>query len=155
MRLHTQKAGVSQADGETRIQVGQMGKTIRPSVIIARESVLGHNKQNSMKQSQILEQIKAGKILFIGKFLHMKKEKVAYRDRETKQSASFDKLEFSLLGANGVVFVQPDTRKIPGFKIETYESPFKAGQEVVVEVEKMQVERGQTTIAGNVTVLES
>lgn len=108
-----------------------------------------------MKQANIINNILAGKFLLVGKFVHFKKEVVAYRDRQTGQAATFNKLEFTILTANGIVFVQPDTRKIPGFKMDAYVCPFKDNQQVVIEVEKMVTERGTTTVAGNIEVLEA
>jgi len=108
-----------------------------------------------MKQAGLVGAIQAGKILFVGKFLLMKKDVVAYRDRESGQPATFNKVEYQVLGADGVVFVQPDTRKIPGFKMETHTCPFKQMQDVVVTIEKMEVSKGQTTIAGTIEALEA
>jgi len=107
-----------------------------------------------MKQNQLIDAIKAGKILLVGKFVFMKKEVVPYRDRDGKP-ATFNKLEFAVLGANGIIFVQPDTRKMPDFKMDTYVCPFKEMDLVVVEVERMETEKGQTTISGMAQKLEA
>jgi len=99
--------------------------------------------------------MKAGHILLVGSMMHFSKEVIAYRDPKTKEPATFNKVQFTVLGANGVVFVQPDTRRMPGFKMETFVSPFKIGQPVVVDVERITVERGVTTIQGMVEPLEA
>jgi len=99
--------------------------------------------------------ITSGKILLVGKFMHLKKEVVAYRDKQTGQPSTFNKLEFAVLGSDGVVFVQPDTRRIPGFKMDTYVCPFKSGGDVVVQIERMMTERGITTVVGNIEALEA
>lgn len=106
-----------------------------------------------MKKAELVGAIEQGKMLFVGRVVFQKKDVVAYRDKRTGQPATFNKLEFSVVGANGVVFVQPDTRKIPNFKMETYQPPFKIGDMVVVEVESMIQEKGQTTVTGNVEPL--
>lgn len=108
-----------------------------------------------MKESELLASVKAGQLLLVGTFVHFKKEVVPYRDRKTGQPATFDKVEFQVLTANGVVSVQPDTRKIPGFKMDSYRCPFKPQQPVVVIVEGMVTERGNTTIAGSISALEA
>lgn len=107
-----------------------------------------------MKKAELLNAMLAGKILLVGKFVFMKKEVVPYRDRDGKP-ATFNKLEFAVLSANGIVFVQPDTRKMPDFKMDTYKCPFKEMDTVVVEVERMETEKGQTTIAGRAEYLEA
>jgi len=108
-----------------------------------------------MKQVGLLEAVQAGRILLVGTFLHFKKESIAYSDRKTGKPAVFDKIEYSILGANGVVFVQPDTRKMPGFDIAKFACPFKQGAKVVVDIERMEVDRGTTTISGTVELLEA
>jgi len=107
-----------------------------------------------MTKAKLLEAFNAGKILLVGKAMHFKKEVIAYRDRSTGKPATFDKVEFAVLGANGVVFVQPDTRKIPGFDMGKYENPFKPGQDVVVTIDTMSVDKGITTISGTVESLD-
>lgn len=109
-----------------------------------------------MKQAQLIEAIvKNGKLLFVGRVVFFKKEIIPYLDKNTRAAATFNKVEYSVVGANGVVFVQPDTRKIPGFNMAKYESPFKNGDLVVVEVQSMFTEKGQTTITGNIEPLEA
>jgi len=95
-----------------------------------------------------------GHIILVGRFLMMKKEVVPYRDRQSGQAATFNKLEFQVLTPNGTVFVQPDTRKMAGFKMETYVSPFKEMQKVVVVIDKLDTQKGITTIAGTIEALE-
>lgn len=106
-----------------------------------------------MKQSEVTAAFNAGKIITVATFLHFKKETVAYRDDKGKP-ATFDKLEFACLAASGVVFVQPDTRKIPGFDIHTFKCPFVPNDKVVVEIDKLEVVRGVTSIGGTVSKLE-
>jgi len=106
-----------------------------------------------MKKAEVLAAFEAGKILTVATFLHFKKEVVAYRGKDGKP-ATFDKIEFACLTANGIVFVQPDTRRIPGFDMETYKSPFQPSQKVVVEIFSMIVDKGITTIGGTVSVLD-
>jgi len=107
-----------------------------------------------MKQSELINQFNAGKILVVGQFAHFKKEKVAYRNKVSGAAAVFDKLEYAVLTANGIVFVQPDTRKIPGFDYDKFESPFKPNQKVVIEISSMIVEKGITVIGGTISALE-
>lgn len=106
-----------------------------------------------MKQAEVISAFNAGKILTVATFLFFKKEKVGYRGKDGRP-AEFDKIEFSVLTANGIVFVQPDTRKIPGFDMETYKCPFKPNDKVVVEIVSMSVDKGITTIGGTVSPLE-
>jgi len=106
-----------------------------------------------MKQVEVIAAFNAGKILTVATFLHFKKEVVAYRGKDGKP-ATFDKIEFSVLTANGIAFVQPDTRRIPGFDMETYKCPFVPNQRVVVEISSMQVDKGITTIGGTVAPLD-
>jgi len=95
----------------------------------------------------------AGKIITVATFLHFKKEVVAYRGKDGKP-ATFDKIEYACLTANGIVFVQPDTRRIPGFDMENYKCPFKPNDKVVVELVSMTVDKGITTIGGSVSPLD-
>lgn len=97
----------------------------------------------------------AGKILMVGKHLVTKKEVVPYRDKKTGAAATFNKVEHQVLREDGVVFVLPDTRKMPGFKMDTYVCPFKPMQDVVIEIENITVDRGTITVAGTVTPLEA
>jgi len=106
-----------------------------------------------MKQAEVIAAFNAGKILTVATFLHFKKEVVAYRGKDGKP-ATFDKIEFAVLTANGIVFVQPDTRRIPGFEMETYKCPFKPNDKVVVEITSMAVDKGITTIGGTLAVLD-
>jgi len=108
-----------------------------------------------MKQANLTEAVMSGKLLLVGTFLHMKKEVVKYSDRQTKQAAEFNKVEYAVLGSNGVVFVQPDTRKMPGFNMEKFVCPFKSNDRVVVEVERIMVDKGISTIAGTIEKLEA
>jgi len=106
-----------------------------------------------MKQVEVTAAFNAGKILTVATFCHFKKEVVAYRGKDGKP-ATFDKIEFAVLTANGIVFVQPDTRKIPGFEMDTYKCQFKPNDRVVVEINSMAIEKGITTIGGTVSPLE-
>jgi len=108
-----------------------------------------------MKKAQLQEQIISGKILTVGRFVDFKKDVVAYRDRKTGQPATFNKVEYAVKTALGVVFVQPDTRKIPGFSMDTFKCPFEMGDAVVIEIQSMVTERGITTIGGTVEKLEA
>lgn len=108
-----------------------------------------------MKKSDILGAINAGKIVAVGKFLDFKKEVVAYRDKPTGKPATFNKLEYCVKVAAGVVFVQPDTRKIPDFNMEAFKCTLQPMDEVLVEIHSMQTERGITTIGGTVSKLEA
>lgn len=107
-----------------------------------------------MKQAEVIKQFESGRILTIGQFLFFKKEVVAYRDSKTGKPATFDKVEFAVLTANGVVLVQPDTRKIPDFDFAKFECPFKQMDKVVVEIDSMTVDKGVTTIGGKISKLE-
>lgn len=107
-----------------------------------------------MKQAELLAAFNAGKIVVVGKFLHFKAETIAYRDRVSGKPATFDKIEFTVMTANGVVFVQPDTRRIPGFDIAKYKPPFAENAKVVVEIQSMVVEKGVTTIGGTIEALD-
>jgi len=107
-----------------------------------------------MKKADVVAAFESGKIVTIGVFLHFKKEVIAYRDSKTGKPATFDKLEYAVLTANGVVMVQPDTRKIPDFDFAKFECPFKQMDKVVVEVHTMSVNLGVTTIGGNITKLD-
>lgn len=106
-----------------------------------------------MKLAEVTAAFNAGKILTVATFMHFKKEVVAYRGKDGKP-ATFDKIEFACLTANGVVFVQPDTRRMVGFDMETYKCPFKQGDKVVVEINSMTIDKGITTIGGTVSPLE-
>jgi len=106
-----------------------------------------------MKQTEVTAAFNAGKILTVAVFLHFKKEVVAYRSKDGKP-ATFDKIEYACLTANGIVFVQPDTRRMPGFDMETHKCPFKPNDRVVVEINSMSVDKGITTIGGMVSPLE-
>jgi len=106
-----------------------------------------------MKQLEVNAAFNAGKILTVATFLHFKKEVVAYRGKDGKP-ATFDKIEFACLTANGIVFIQPDTRRMPGFEMETYKCPFKPNDRVVVEIHTMSIDKGITTIGGQLSPLE-
>lgn len=106
-----------------------------------------------MKQAEVIAAFNAGKILTVATFLHFKKEVVAYRGKDGKP-ATFDKVEYACLSANGIVFVQPDTRKMVGFDMETYKCPFKSGDKVVVEINSMAIDKGITTIGGTIQPLD-
>lgn len=106
-----------------------------------------------MKQNEVIAAFNAGKILTVATFLHFKKEVVAYRGKDGRP-ATFDKIEYTVLTANGVAFVQPDTRRIPGFDMETFKCQFQPNQKVVVEIATMTVDKGITTIGGSLSPLE-
>jgi len=90
----------------------------------------------------------AGNLLLRGRYLLSKAETIKYRDKTTKQAATMDKLSHSLLTGQGVVFVEEDTRSIAAFNPETYKSPFKESDQVVVLVSSVKQEMGITTIRG-------
>jgi len=96
----------------------------------------------------------AGKIITVATFLHFKKETIGYRDRVSGKPATFDKIEFTVLTAGGVVFVQPDTRRIPNFEMDKYTCPFKPNDKVVVEIQSMSIDKGVTTIGGTIEKLD-
>jgi len=107
-----------------------------------------------MKKADAVEKFLSGQPLQVVGFVHFKKEVITYRDPATKQNATFNKLEFSVVGPDGVAFVQPDTRKIPGFDMEKFQCPYKPGQRLVVHVTKREVNKGVTVIAGTLEPLE-
>jgi len=106
-----------------------------------------------MKHAEVVAAFNAGKILTVATFLFFKKEVVAYRGKDGKP-ATFDKIEYSVLTANGIAFVQPDTRRIPGFEMDKFVCPHKANDRVVVEIQTMTVDKGIVTIGGIVYPLE-
>jgi len=108
-----------------------------------------------MKQSQLVNAVESGKLLVVGSVVFFKKDVVPYRDKQTGKPATFNKIEYSVVTARGVWFVQPDTRKIKDFDMNTFANPFKNGQRVVVEVESMITEKGQVTVSGNIEPLEA
>lgn len=108
-----------------------------------------------MKKADILGAVNKGAILTIGKFIDFKKEVVAYRDQKTGKPATFDKVEYAVKIATGVVFVQPDTRRIPGFDMATFKCDLQPMDDVVVTIQTMLAERGITTIGGTIEKLEA
>jgi len=106
-----------------------------------------------MKQAEVIAAFNSGKIITVATFLHFKKEVVAYRGKDGKP-ATFDKIEYSVLTANGIAFVQPDTRRIPGFEMDKFQCPFKPNDRVVVEISTMTADKGIVTIGGIVHPLD-
>lgn len=101
-----------------------------------------------MKQIEIIDKFNAGNLMLRGRFLLSKAERINYRDKTTKQAATMDKLSHSILTGQGVVFVEEDTRNIPGFSPETYKVQFKEQAQVVVLVSSVKQEMGITTVRG-------
>jgi len=108
-----------------------------------------------MKLNQVIDKFNAGNLLLRGRFLLSKAEKINYRDKTTKQAAVMDKLSHTILTGNGVVFVEEDTRNIPGFNPETYRNDYKENQQVVVVVSSVKQEMGITTIRGALHPVET
>jgi len=107
-----------------------------------------------MKQAELTAAFNAGKIITVARFLHFKKEVIPYRSRVDGKAATFNKVQYTVMTANGVVFVEPDTRQIPGFNMETFKCPFVDNEKIVVEITGMSTEKGVTTITGNVEKLD-
>lgn len=107
-----------------------------------------------MKKTEMIDRLMSGRTLMVGTVVHMKKERIEYRDKQTKQKATFDKVTYSLLTGGGVVFLDVDTRKIPGFNFDSYVSPFKTNEKVCIDVDKLVVDKGITTVSGVVSVIQ-
>jgi len=101
-----------------------------------------------MKEQEISTHLASGHILFRGRFLLSKAERINYRDKKTGQSATMDKLTHTVFSPDGVKFVEQDTRAIPGFNPEGYRSPIKENQPVIVIVSAVKQDMGITTIRG-------
>lgn len=88
-----------------------------------------------------------------GKYVLLKKEPIKYIVKEGKekgQAAVFNKVSYAIQNPrHGIVFVEIDTRKIDGFDMEKFKSPFKEGQDVCAEItSKLSTNMGIKTIQG-------
>lgn len=106
-----------------------------------------------MKKAEMMDRILAGDGMIPGRYVLCKKEVVLYtvkKGPEKGQRAHFNKLSYAIMNPrHGIVFVDVDTRKIEGFEMDKFKSPFKEGQEVVAEItDKMTTDRGIKTVSG-------
>ena len=75
-----------------------------------------------------------------------KAETVNYRDKVTHQAAQFKSLRHTCLTDDGAVVWQ---ERVPdNFNAETYQSPYKKGQRILVKITSLQSSQGVMTISG-------
>jgi len=104
-----------------------------------------------MKENQILAAVMAGKVVCVGTYLSGKAETLSVRDKTTG-------------GRREMVVTREliitDSEAIPvtgwlkdGVKKEDWRPAAKKGDRVIVEITNMEVQRGQVTMGGVITVL--
>jgi len=75
-----------------------------------------------------------------------KAETIQYRDKQTHQAAKFNSLRHTCLTDGGAVIWQ---ERVPDeFKADSYVSPYKRGDKILVSVTSLQNQNGVTTISG-------
>jgi len=112
-----------------------------------------------MKKAEMVERVLAGDGMIPGTYVLCKKEVVNYtvaKGPNKGEAATFNKVQHAIQNPrHGIVFVLVDTRKIPGFDMEKYKSPFQPGQAVVAEItDKMTTDRGIKTVSGELHPVE-
>jgi len=101
-----------------------------------------------MKKVEMVKLLESGNVLACGEYLMSRPERIEYRDKSTKLPASMDKLGHTILTEHGAITVEQDTRKLVGFDVGKYVSPFKKGQRVCVVVSSMVNNLGVITLRG-------
>lgn len=112
-----------------------------------------------MKKAEMMERILAGDAMIPGTYVNLKKEVVNYtvkRGENKGESAQFNKVMHGILSAkHGIIFVLVDARKIEGFDMEKYKTPFTPGQPVVAVItDKMTQNMGIKTVSGELHPVE-
>jgi len=112
-----------------------------------------------MKKAEMLERVMAGDAMIPGTYVLLKKDVIDYtvkKGANIGQAAQFNKVSHAIASSkHGVIFVLVDSRKIPGFDMAKYESPFKPGQQVVAVVtDKMTTNMGIKTVSGELHPIE-
>lgn len=113
-----------------------------------------------MKKAEMMDRLMAGEAMIPGTYVLLKKEVIDYtvkKGANVGQAAKFNKLSHAIASErHGIVFVQVDARKIPGFDMDKYSTPFKAGQPVVALItDKMTTNMGIKTVSGELHPIES
>lgn len=107
----------------------------------------------NIKLAEALKQIELGKFLGgIAEYRSSTAETVKYQDKKTGRMA-----EMALLRHNvevGDVAVAINERTTDDFKADTYKSPYKKGQKVLVCLQSMETDKGLVRARGTLTAIE-
>jgi len=104
-----------------------------------------------MKENQILAAVMAGKVVCVGTYLSGKADTINVRDKKTGAAREMVVTRQILITETEPIAVTGWLRD--GEKAETFRPAAKKGDRVIVEVTKMEVNMGQVTMAGTISVL--